>query len=76
MNIRNEIKAYIVREGFTMSELVEKLAERTDGASASPTSPITPLVLAGTQIKIHPAGMWWRTAWKLSTPSPLPEKST
>ena len=22
MNIRNEIKAYIVREGFTMSELV------------------------------------------------------
>lgn len=27
MNIRNEIKAYIVREGFTMSELVEKLAE-------------------------------------------------
>jgi len=26
MNIRNEIKAYIVREGFTMSELVEKLA--------------------------------------------------
>ncbi len=24
MNIRNEIKAYIVREGFTMSELVEK----------------------------------------------------
>ena len=28
MNIRNEIKAYIVREGFTMSELVEKLAEQ------------------------------------------------
>ena len=28
MNIRNEIKAYIVREGFTMSELVEKLALR------------------------------------------------
>ena len=27
-NIRNEIKAYIVREGFTMSELVEKLAEQ------------------------------------------------
>jgi len=26
MNIRNEIKAYIVRKGFTMSELVEKLA--------------------------------------------------
>ena len=28
MNIRNEIKAYIVREGFTMSELVEKLAKQ------------------------------------------------
>ena len=28
MNIRNEIKAYIVREGFTMNELVEKLAEQ------------------------------------------------
>ena len=28
MNIRNEIKAYIVREGFTMSELVEKLDEQ------------------------------------------------
>ena len=28
MNFRNEIKAYIVREGFTMSELVEKLAEQ------------------------------------------------
>lgn len=27
MNTRNEIKAYIVREGMTMSELVEKLAE-------------------------------------------------
>ena len=30
MNIRNEIKSYIVREGFTMSELVEKLAEQYD----------------------------------------------
>ena len=28
MNIRNEIKACIVREGFTMSELVEKLSEQ------------------------------------------------
>jgi len=28
MNIRNEITAYIVREGFTMSALVEKLAEQ------------------------------------------------
>ena len=28
MNIRNEIKAYIVREGFTMGELVEKLSDQ------------------------------------------------
>ena len=28
MEIRNEIKAYIVREGMTMTELVEKLANK------------------------------------------------
>ena len=28
MNIRNEIKAYIVWAGFTVSELVEKLTEQ------------------------------------------------
>ena len=38
MSIRNEIKAYIVREGFTMSELVEKLAEQYGW---SPSVPIT-----------------------------------
>lgn len=27
MNIRNEIKAHIVREGFTMQELVDRLAD-------------------------------------------------
>lgn len=27
MNIRNEIKSYIVREGMTMREVVEKMAE-------------------------------------------------
>lgn len=27
MNVRNEIKSYIVREGFTMREVVEKMAE-------------------------------------------------
>jgi len=27
-NIRNEIKAYIVREGLTMNEVVERLAEK------------------------------------------------
>ena len=36
MNIRNEIKAYIVREGFTMSELVEKLAEQYDWSPSVP----------------------------------------
>lgn len=34
MNTRNEIKAYIIREGKTMSEVVEKLAEE-HGWSAS-----------------------------------------
>lgn len=34
MNTRNEIKAYIIREGMTMSEVVEKLAEE-HGWSAS-----------------------------------------
>ena len=36
MNIRNEIKAYIVREGFTMSELVEKLAEQYEWSPSVP----------------------------------------
>ena len=30
MNIRNEIKAQIVRAGFTMQELVDRLAEERD----------------------------------------------
>ena len=30
MNIRNEIKAHIVREGFTMQELVDRLADEYD----------------------------------------------
>lgn len=34
MNTRNEIKAYIIREGKTMSEVVETLAEE-HGWSAS-----------------------------------------
>ena len=34
MDTRNEIKSYIVRQGFTMAELVEKLASQ-HGWSAS-----------------------------------------
>ena len=30
MNIRNEIKAQIVRAGFTMQEIVDRLAEEYD----------------------------------------------
>ena len=30
MNIRNEIKAQIIRAGFTMQELVDKLADEYD----------------------------------------------
>lgn len=37
MSIRNEIKAQIVRVGFTMQELVDRLAEETAGAIACPT---------------------------------------
>jgi len=36
MNVRNEIKAHIVREGFTISELVKKLAEQYGWSSSVP----------------------------------------
>ena len=36
MNIRNEIKSYIVREGLTMSEVVDRLAEEYCWSSSAP----------------------------------------
>ena len=36
MDIRNEIKAYIVREGVTMSEVVDRLAYEYDWSSSVP----------------------------------------
>ena len=36
MNIRNEIKSYIVREGLTMSEVVDRLAEEYCWSSSVP----------------------------------------
>lgn len=36
MNIRNEIKSYITREGTTMSEIVEKLAEQYGWSASVP----------------------------------------
>ena len=36
MNIRNEIKSYIVREGLTMSEVVDRLAEEHGWSSSVP----------------------------------------
>lgn len=36
MNIRNEVKSYIVREGMTMTELVEKLAEKYGWSASVP----------------------------------------
>lgn len=36
MDIRNEIKAYIVREGVTMSEVVDRLAYVYDWSSSVP----------------------------------------
>jgi len=36
MKIRNEIKSYITREGMTMSEVVEKLAEQYGWSASVP----------------------------------------
>ena len=36
MNIRNEIKSYIVREGMTMSEVVDRLVEEHDWSASIP----------------------------------------
>ena len=36
MDIRNEIKAYIVREGVTMGEVVDSLAYEYDWSSSVP----------------------------------------
>ncbi len=36
MNTRNEIKAIIVREGMTMSEVVEKMAEQYAWSASVP----------------------------------------
>lgn len=36
MDTRNEIKSYIVREGMTMTELVEKLADEYGWSSSVP----------------------------------------
>ncbi|MDY6366847.1 MAG: LLM class flavin-dependent oxidoreductase [Oscillospiraceae bacterium] len=36
MNTRNEIKAIIVREGMTMSEVVEKMAEQYGWSASVP----------------------------------------
>ncbi len=36
MDTRNEIKAYIVREGMTMSEIVEKLSEQYGWSASVP----------------------------------------
>lgn len=36
MNIRNEIKAIMVREGITMSEIVEKMADHYGWSASVP----------------------------------------
>ena len=38
MDTRNEIKSYIVREGMTMADLVEKLADQYGWSASSPAS--------------------------------------
>ena len=37
MTVRNEIKAQIVRAGYTMQEVVDRLHENTTGRTAFPT---------------------------------------
>lgn len=39
MDIRNKIKSYIVREGMTMTELVEKLAGQFSWSASVPKLP-------------------------------------
>ena len=36
MEIRNEIKSYIVREGYTLSEVVERLADEYGWSTSVP----------------------------------------
>ena len=36
MNIRNEIKSYIIREGMTMNEVVERLSQDYGWSSSVP----------------------------------------
>ena len=36
MDVRNEIKSYIVREGFTLSEVVELLADEYSWSTSVP----------------------------------------
>ena len=36
MNIRNEIKSYIIREGMTMNEVVERLSQEYGWSSSVP----------------------------------------
>ena len=36
MNIRNEIKSYIIREGMTMNKVVERLSENYGWSSSVP----------------------------------------
>ena len=41
MNIRNEIKAQIVRAGFTMQELVDRLSDEYDWSVEDPMTTAT-----------------------------------
>ena len=36
MNVRNEIKAQIIRAGMTMQEVVDLLSDESDGVTAFP----------------------------------------
>ena len=61
MDTRNQIKSYIVREGMTMADLVEKLADQYGWSASVPNlsgklrrdSPTHPLPLLGPGIPLY-----------------------
>ena len=56
MDTRNEIKSYIVRQGFTMAELVEKLSDQYGWSASVPN-------LSG---KLHRDSLRYREAVELA----------
>lgn len=58
-NLRNEIKSYIVRQGMTMQEVVDLLADKYDGATAFLIYPINCSVYRSAIPKRYSLPMCW-----------------